>query len=101
MLREGKGDLESGKRKLEVVYSLWLKKKYIDKFLLLPLVGAIENVRDILNIWSLGVFTVKHLRNKYFKNKKPRNLRGFQYYFRDELLFSFIHTFFNQRVKLI
>jgi hypothetical protein len=30
--------------------------------LLLPLVGAIENLRDILNIWLLGVFMGKHLR---------------------------------------
>jgi hypothetical protein len=48
----GKGDLESGKRKLGVVYCLCLllKKEAHEQILLLPLVWAIENLWDILNI---------------------------------------------------
>jgi len=45
-------------------FGIWETHRQI---LLLPYFRAIENLRDILNIWSLGVFTDKQLKlNKYY-----------------------------------
>jgi hypothetical protein len=51
-------------------FEFWVAHRQI----LLPLVGAIENLWDILNNWSISVFTDKHLKLNHSR------LLSFYYY---------------------